>query len=84
MHLFNAVTEAGQARYLGMFKPMSEFDPSQPALLHDALNDRTIAWDPEFVLRFRQWAIPLGARMVGYDGIFLDGWMPLTDVAPAR
>ena len=28
-------------------RPMSEFDPSKPALVHDQLNDQTIDWKPE-------------------------------------
>jgi hypothetical protein len=27
--------------------PMSTFDPSQPAMVHDRLNDRTFEWTPE-------------------------------------
>jgi hypothetical protein len=27
--------------------PMSEFDPSKPALVHDKLNDQVIDWEPE-------------------------------------
>jgi hypothetical protein len=62
-----------------LLKPMSEFDPSEPALLHDALNDRTIPWSPDFQPSFEKLAIPLGSRMVGYDGLILDGWLPLED-----
>ena len=62
-----------------MLKPMSEFDPSEPALLHDALNDRTIPWSPDFQSHYEKLAIPLGPRMVGYDGLFLDGWLPIED-----
>ena len=29
------------------WRPMSEFDPSKPALVHDRLNDKTIDWEPE-------------------------------------
>jgi hypothetical protein len=57
-----------------LLKPMSEFDPSEPALLHDALNDRTIPWDPDFKLSYEKQAIRLNTTMVAYDGIFLDGW----------
>jgi hypothetical protein len=28
-------------------RPMSSFDPSKSALLHESLNDRVMAWDPE-------------------------------------
>ena len=28
-------------------RPMSEFDPSKPALVHDQLNDDTFEWLPE-------------------------------------
>src|SRR3954452_23778050 len=28
-------------------KPMSEFDPAQPAMVHDVLNDTTFQWKPD-------------------------------------
>jgi hypothetical protein len=29
------------------WRPMSEFDPSKPALVHGKLNDQVIDWEPE-------------------------------------
>ena len=29
------------------WRPMSEFDPDKPALVHDRLNDQVINWLPE-------------------------------------
>jgi hypothetical protein len=37
-------------------KPMSTFDPTQPALLHDQLNDKTFAWTGEHLASWREYA----------------------------
>ena len=56
-------------------KPMSEFDPSQPGMVHDLLADRTFPWDPEMYLEsYRRFAEPEGNGMVAWDGMLLDGW----------
>ena len=31
----------------GTLRPMSEFDPSKRAMVHDRLNDETFEWVPE-------------------------------------
>jgi hypothetical protein len=37
------------------WRPMSEFDPSKPALVHDQLSGKVIDWRPELYLQhFRQ------------------------------
>jgi len=57
------------------FKPMSEFDPTRPAIVHDVLNDRTMVWNPEEHLdSYRRFAEPDGPTMVAWDGYLLDGW----------
>ena len=56
-------------------KPMSEFDPSQPAMVHDLLDDKTFPWLPEKYLEsYRRFAEPEGSEMVAWDGMLLDGW----------
>src|SRR5262245_30811039 len=38
-------------------RPMSEFDPTQPAMVHDQLNDQTFEWDPEkYLSNYRRYA----------------------------
>ena len=55
---------------------MSEFDPSQPAILHDALKDQIIPWAglSEDVEHFRKYAIYDTNGTVAWDGLILDGW----------
>jgi hypothetical protein len=58
-------------------KPMSEFDPKRPALVHDLLNDRTFEWKPETHLEsYRRFAEPDGT-MIAWEGLLLDGWTEL-------
>ena len=38
-------------------RPMSEFGPTRPALVHDELNNRTIEWRPEWATNYREHAI---------------------------
>jgi hypothetical protein len=33
------------------WRPMAEFDPSEPAIVHDKLNDKTIDWRSELLPR---------------------------------
>ena len=55
-------------------RPMSEFDPARPSTVHDALNDRTFAWKPEWAPSCREDAIDDGTGAIGWDGLLLDGW----------
>lgn len=55
-------------------RPMAEFDPSHPALIHDAMNDKWLQWVPaEYEAHFREQSIVEGDK-VGWDGLVLDGW----------
>jgi hypothetical protein len=66
-------------RYLVMkLRPMSDFDPARPALVHDSLNDRTFEWKPdEFLEHYREHAQPAAKGVIGWDGLLLDGWQEL-------
>jgi hypothetical protein len=55
-------------------KPMSTFNPSQPALLHDQLNDDTFAWTGEQADHWRQHAKEASEGVIGWDGCLIDGW----------
>jgi hypothetical protein len=55
-------------------KSMSTFDPSQPALLHDRLNDEIFAWLPEKKDEWLRNAQPAGEGVIGWDGLLIDGW----------
>jgi hypothetical protein len=65
-------------------RPMSEFDPTRPALVHDELNDNTFEWKPECADSYqdalddsRRWG---SDGKVSWDGLSLDGWRPLLTV----
>ena len=59
-------------------RPMSDFDPSMPAMVHDQLNDEMFEWQPEKWLKhFERYAQAHGPGIVGWDGLLLDGWQPL-------
>ena len=66
-----------------LWRPMSEFDPSRPALVHDDLNDTVFEWQPErFEVDFRKYASQWCTGVVSWDGLLLDGWQPLLRVVP--
>lgn len=57
-------------------RPIDTLDPTQPALVHDRLNDRIFEWRPV-------WAGTWPDRrdhdfgVVEWDGLLLDGWSPI-------
>ena len=55
-------------------KPMSTFDPGQPALLHDRVSDKMIPWLGDDKERWRKDAKPEGDGVIAWDGKMLDGW----------
>jgi hypothetical protein len=60
-------------------RPMREFDPAQPAMVHDQLNDDTFEWEPEkYREHYERYAQAWSPGIVEWDGLLLDGWQPLT------
>jgi hypothetical protein len=58
-------------------RPMSEFDPSMPAMVHDQLND-TFEWMPEkWREHYERYASEHAPGIVSWDGLLLDGWRPI-------
>jgi hypothetical protein len=53
---------------------MGEFDPAEPAILHDRLNDRIIVWTGELGDRYVDGSRPRSDGIVEWDGLLLDGW----------
>jgi hypothetical protein len=53
---------------------MSDFDPSQPAILHDKSNDEIIPWTGEHQEAFRQSARYKPDGTVEWKGHLFDGW----------
>jgi hypothetical protein len=56
-------------------RPMSEFEPTKPAVLHDQLNDKMVAWTGEDVASWRAYSNPHRAGVVEWDGLLFDGWV---------
>jgi hypothetical protein len=56
-------------------RPMNEFDPSKPAMVHDRLNDETFEWKPEqYFKSYLKYAHPHDVGVIEWDGLLLDGW----------
>jgi hypothetical protein len=74
---------AERRKTLGL-RPMSEFDPAQPARIYDNLNERFFEWDPRDADHYRQYAGPYEDKgyeeLTEYDGLELLGWLPLNPV----
>ena len=68
--------EGGEAfEVFSLCRPMGEFDPSEPALVHDRRTKRLIPWEPAFRHSFARQAYEIAPGVVAYDGLLLDGWM---------
>jgi hypothetical protein len=68
-------TQAASMTMADARRPMSAFDPSQPALVHDALNDPVFEWQPERCeAHFRKYGEQWCTDVVNWDGLLLDGW----------
>ena len=55
-------------------KPMKDFDPFQPAILHDAVSDRFVTWDWERAEEFRIGAAYDEHSRAIWNGNVFDGW----------
>ena len=55
-------------------QPMDEFDPSQPAILHDVLNGVVMPWTGEEMVNFMRYAEYKDDGSVEWDGSVFDGW----------
>ena len=61
--------------------PMNEFGPTKPAMVHDRLNDRTFEWKPATMqANYEKYATPSGPEVIEWDGLLLDGWLPISTV----
>ena len=59
-------------------RPMSEFDPSKSALVHDQLNDDTFEWLPEkYREHYERYAHEPRLGVIEWDRLLLAGWRPL-------
>jgi hypothetical protein len=53
---------------------MRDFNPAEPAILHDAINDSIVTWDWERADDFRKKAVYDAEGRVAWDGHVFDGW----------
>jgi hypothetical protein len=53
---------------------MGEFDPGEPAILHDRRADEIVTWDGDRADDFRRNAVRNPDGTVEWDGLLLDGW----------
>jgi hypothetical protein len=51
---------------------MSEFDPSEPAMMHDLRRERVLPWSPAFLRSYERTARELVPSVVDYDGLLLE------------
>jgi hypothetical protein len=54
--------------------PMTGFDPSEPAILHDLATDRIITWIGDQADDFRRAANARDDGTVAWRGYVFDGW----------
>jgi len=55
-------------------RPMRDFNPAEPAILHDAVNDCIVTWDWERADDFRKNAVYDAQGRIAWDGHVFDGW----------
>lgn len=53
---------------------MKDFDPSEPAILHDQISDTIITWSGEEADAFRRSRVEREDGTVGWNGFVFDGW----------
>ena len=75
------MTTAARTAIRALIRPMSDFDPSEPSLVHDRRRDRMLPWSPAFRRSYERSAREHAPGVVAYEGLLLDGWM-IVDDAP--
>jgi len=55
-------------------RPMSEFDPARPAILHDELNEVMVLWGGD-AEHWREHATMDRIGVFEWDGMLIDGWV---------
>lgn len=55
-------------------RPMSEFDPTKCATVHDKLTGIDLPWQPEWAEHYHKNRVLEGHGVVEWDGLMLDGW----------
>ncbi len=65
-----------------LLRPMCEFDPSEPAILHDRRSNRAIPWSPDFEWEFKRHARQHAPGVIAFEGLLLDGWAAIGNDVP--
>jgi hypothetical protein len=63
--------------------PMSTFNPDLTCLVHDSLNDQIMEWKPQWASLYRDQGAKHDECVIAWDGLLLDGWMPIPHHHPA-
>ena len=53
---------------------MRDFDPSEPAIIHDLVSDTIIAWSGEEAADFRRSCVAQDDGSIAWNGFVFDGW----------
>jgi hypothetical protein len=53
---------------------MKDFDPSEPAILHDRISDSIVTWSGEEASAFRRSCVAQPDGAVAWNGWLFDGW----------
>jgi hypothetical protein len=54
--------------------PMKDFDPSEPAILHDRISDVIVTWSGEEAAEFGRSRINRDDGTIAWKGFVFDGW----------
>ena len=54
--------------------PMKDFNPSEPAVLHDRISDTIITWSGEQAIAYRSSCVAREDGSVAWNGYVFDGW----------
>ncbi|MBR0961769.1 hypothetical protein JQ566_30980 [Bradyrhizobium japonicum] len=55
-------------------RPMTDFDPTEPAILHDRLSDTIITWTADQADDYRRASRPAADGTVAWKTYLFDGW----------
>ena len=55
-------------------RPMSQFNPAEPAILHERTQNNIIPWTGEFKDKWAQNAQQHSDGVIEFEGMLYDGW----------
>ena len=64
--------------------PMKDFNPSEPAILHDRISHTIVTWSGEEVIAFRRSCIVREDGSVAWNRYVVDGWEMYWAAKPGR